>query len=103
MGRFEGLSREHESHEPIAAQLEKATEHVDSRSASAANEHISNAKALLDEAEGTPGGEKASEELGEVEPLDMEDPSEGDPEEGDPEEGDSEEGDPEDEDPEGPA
>ena len=56
--RFGGLSKGHEKHQPIAAQLEKATEHVDSRSTSAANEHIGKARGMLDEAgvgDGTDG------------------------------------------------
>jgi hypothetical protein len=66
--RFEGISRDHEHHTPIAAQLEKADEHVASRSASAAHEHIEMARSMLDSAEGmTPsevldGGEEPPEE-----------------------------------------
>ncbi len=47
--RFGGLSKSHDKHQPIAAQLEKATEHVESRSTSAANEHIGKARGMLDE------------------------------------------------------
>ena len=50
--RFEGLSRSHQSHTPIAAQLEKADEHVNSRSASAAHEHIETARSMLNEVDG---------------------------------------------------
>ncbi len=61
MGRFDGLSRDHEGHEPIAVQLEKANVHVDKRSASAANEHISNARRLLDEVEGVDASKEGPE------------------------------------------
>lgn len=63
--RFEGLSKGHEKHQPIAAQLEKATEHVDNRSTSAANEHINKASGMLDETDvddGTDGDEETSDE-----------------------------------------
>ena len=50
--RFEGISRDHDDHTPIAAQLEKVDEHVTSRSASAAHEHIQKARAMMDEAGG---------------------------------------------------
>jgi len=49
--RFEAIARDHEQHTPIAAQLEKADEHVASRSASAAREHIQRARDMLDAAE----------------------------------------------------
>ena len=52
--RLEGISRDHEDHTPIAAQLEKVDEHVASRSASAAQEHIERARVMLDGVEGTP-------------------------------------------------
>ena len=60
--RFEGLARDSDGTDPIAAQLEKANEHVENRSASAANENIQRARVLLEEAEG--GGGPASEEDG---------------------------------------
>jgi PKD repeat protein len=66
--RFEGISRDHHQHTPIAAQLEKADEHVDSRSASAAREHISRARSMLEDVEegedGT-GEEPSQEEISE--------------------------------------
>ena len=54
-----------EKQEPIAAQLEKATEHVENRSTSAANEHISKARVMLDTTDvgdGTEGEKEASED-----------------------------------------
>jgi PKD repeat protein len=55
--RFEGISRDHTQHTPIAAQIEKADEHVESRSASAAHEHIEQAREMMDKAETGPDGE----------------------------------------------
>jgi len=55
--RFDGIARDHEQHTPIAAQLEKADEHVASRSASAAREHIQMARDMLDAVEGPDEGE----------------------------------------------
>jgi PKD repeat protein len=54
--RFEDLARDHDQHTPIAAQLEKADEHVDSRSASAAQEHIKRARTMLDDMDADEGG-----------------------------------------------
>ena len=59
--RFESIGKDHESHQPISAQLEKAHEHVDSRSASAATEHIENARQLLDDIDATIQAAKARE------------------------------------------
>ncbi|MCK4299030.1 MAG: hypothetical protein KAX80_05840, partial [Planctomycetes bacterium] len=63
--RFGGLSKGHEKHQPIAAQLEKATEHVDNRSTSAANEHIGKARGMMDETDqgdGPDGKRETSQE-----------------------------------------
>ncbi len=60
--RFEGIPKDHADHTPIAAQLEKVDEHVTSRSASAAHEHIEMAKAMMEEAEGTPGEDEAGKD-----------------------------------------
>ena len=61
--RFEGISRDHHQHTPIAAQIEKVGEHVSSTAASAAHEHIEKARSMLDEAEGDDGeGLHVSEE-----------------------------------------
>lgn len=72
--RFEGLARDHEQHTPIAAQLEKADEHVTSRSASAAQEHIEKARTMLDEVESddgkTPDGEDEEGEGSKLAPPD---------------------------------
>ncbi|UCC94108.1 MAG: PKD domain-containing protein [Thermoplasmata archaeon] len=78
--RFEGISRDHERHTPIAAELEKADEHVDSRSASAAKESIAKARSMLDDvgteedAEAAEGDEGTSTDEG---PPEGEDPETG--------------------------
>jgi PKD repeat protein len=91
--RFEDISRDHSQHTPIAAQLEKADEHVTSRSASAANQHIKKARSMMDDVE-------SGVELIEDEPAEGEQPEE-DPSEDVPHEGKQhEEEQPEDEEPE---
>ncbi len=69
--RFKGLSKGHDKHQPIAAQLEKATEHVENRSTSAANEHINKARGMLEETDMGDGtdeeGETSEDEEDDVE------------------------------------
>jgi hypothetical protein len=91
--RFESLGKDHKAREPIASQLEKVAEHVGSRSAAAANEHIQRAKDMLEAAE---SGEEVSEPEAEEAPEPDEPPEEEAPEpEETIEEETGEEGDPE--------
>jgi rubrerythrin len=61
--RFEGLAGDHREQGAIASQLEKAREHVESRSSAAANEAIGKARELLDGTAAPPEEVRAQESV----------------------------------------